>query len=85
MKNRLMTDTPRKYAIIVDGDSLDEAVEEAAHLLYLLLGRALRAHRRDHAEECGFEAFALETLAVLAKYRSVYSGEVPIPRSPPHL
>jgi hypothetical protein len=80
-----MTDTPRKYAIIVDGDSLDEAVEEAAHLLYLLLGRALRAHRRDHAVECGFEAFALETLAVLAKYRSVYSGEVPIPRSPPHL
>ena len=71
-----MTDGPRKYAIIVDGDSLDEAVEEAAHLLYLLLGRTLRAHRRNHTEECGFEEFALEMLAVLAKYRSVYSREV---------
>ena len=71
-----MTDEPRKYAIIVDGDSLDEAVEETAHLFYLLLGRALRAHRRDHTEECGFEEFALEALALLLKYRSVYSREV---------
>jgi len=70
-----MSDGQPKYAIVVDGDSLDEAVEEAAHLLYLLLGRALRAHRRTHSEECGFEEFALETLAILMKYRHVYSGE----------
>jgi len=74
-----MSNGVQKYAIIVDGDSLDEAVEEAAHLLYLLLGRALRAHRRDHVEECGFEEFALETLAVLANYRHKYSREV-LPR-----
>jgi len=81
-----MSDTPQKYAIILDGDSLDEAVEEAAHLLYLLLGRALRAHRRDHAEECGFEEFALEMLAVLANYRDRYSREI-LPRhdGPPGL
>jgi len=72
-----MNDQYRKYAIIVDGDSLEEAVEETAHLLYLLLGRALRAHRRDHAEECGFEEFALEELALLTKYRSAYSRELP--------
>jgi hypothetical protein len=72
-----MTDSFKKYAIIVDGDSLDEAVEEAAHLLFLLLGRALRAHRRDHVEECGFEGFALEALAMLAKYRGVYSRDLP--------
>ncbi len=71
-----MSEELKKYAIIVDGDSLDEAVEEAAHLLYLLLGRALRAHRRDHIEECGFEEFALETLALLVRYRSIYSREV---------
>src|SRR5713226_1506188 len=76
MTNQCMTDGIQKYAIIVDGDSLDEAVEEASHLLYLLLGRALRAHRRDHADECGFEEFALEALALLLKYRSVYSREV---------
>ena len=70
-----MPDGLQKYAIIVDGDSLDEAVEEAAHLLYLLLGRALRAHRRAHTEECGFEPFALEALALLAKYRHLYSHE----------
>jgi len=72
-----MSDGQPKYAIIVDGDSLDEAVEEAAHLLYLLLGRALRAHRRDHYEECGFEGFALETLALLTKYRNIYSRDHP--------
>ena len=71
-----MSDGPPKYAIIVDGDSLDEAVEEAAHLLYLLLGRALRAHRRDHYEECGFEEFALEMLAMLDRYRNAYSKEL---------
>jgi hypothetical protein len=72
-----MNEIPRKYAIIVDGNSLDEAVEETAHLFYLLLGRALRAHRRDHPDECGFEAFALETLAILERYRSVYSQSNP--------
>ncbi len=70
-----MAEAPPKYAIVVDGNDLDEAVEEAAHLLYHLLGRALRAHRRDHVEECGFEEFALEMLAVLARYRSIYSHE----------
>ena len=47
-KTYIMPDASQKYAIVVDGDSL-EAVEEAAHLLYLLLGRTIRAHRRDHA------------------------------------
>lgn len=74
----LMTDTPPKYAIVVDGDSLDEAVEEAAHLLYLLLSRALLVHRRRHTEECGFEEFALETLAALAKHRNTYTHEAPV-------
>jgi len=69
-----MNDIHRKYAIIVDGNSLDEAVEETAHLFYLLLGRALRAHRRDHTEECGFEEFALEALALLSRYRNTYSN-----------
>ena len=71
----------QKYAIIVNGDNLDEAVEECAHLLYLLLGRALQAHRRSHTEECGFEGFALEALAMLQKYRPVYTNP-PIPPSP---
>ena len=73
-----MTNTPPKYAILVDGDSLDEAVEEAAHLLYLLLSRALAVHRRNHTEECGFEDFALETLAALAKHRNIYSHDVAV-------
>ncbi len=80
--NYLMTEIPQKYAIIVNGDSVDEAVEEAAHLLYLLLGRALRAHRCDHAEECEFEEFALEALALLLKYRQAYTN-LPMPPSPP--
>lgn len=74
---------PQKYAIVVNGDNLDEAVEETAHLLYLLLGRALQAHRRIHSEECGFEEFALEALALLLKYRQAYTNP-PMPPSPPH-
>ncbi len=72
----------QKYAIIVNGDNLNEAVEEAAHLLYLLLGRALQEHRRSHIKECGFEEFALEALAMLQKYRPVYTNP-PLPPSPP--
>ena len=72
----------QKYAIVVNGDNLDEAVEETAHLLYLLLGRALQAHRRNHTEECEFEEFALEALALLLKYRQAYTNP-PIPPRPP--
>ncbi len=76
-----MAEQPQKYAIIIiRGDSLEEAIEETAHLLYLLLGRSLRAHRLYHSEECAFEQFALETLAVLSKYREMYSGGAPPPR-----
>lgn len=69
-----MPDIPHKYAIIVDGDNLDEAVEETAHLFYLLLGRALRARRRSNVEDREFEQFALEALALLVKYREVYTN-----------
>ena len=72
----------QEYAIIVNGDNLDEAVEEAAHLLYFLLGRALQAHRRIHTEGCEFEEFALEALALLLKYRQAYTNP-PTPPSPP--
>ena len=72
----------QKYAIVVNGDNLDEAVEETAHLLYLLLGRSLQAHRRRHTEECGFEAFALEALALLQKYRPVYTNPPIAPLAP---
>jgi len=78
----LMTEIPQKYAIIVNGDSLNEAVEEAAHVLYLLLGRALQAHRQSHSEDCAFEEFALEALALLLKYRQAYTN-LPMPPSPP--
>ena len=72
----------QKYSIMVNGENLDEAVEETAHLLYLLLGRALQEHRRRHREECDFEDFALEALALLLKYRAAYTNP-PIPPPPP--
>lgn len=76
-----MSNSTQKYAIIVNGDNLDEAVEETAHLLYLLSGRALRAHRRDHTQECGYEEFLLKVLALLQEYRSVYSATVSAPHT----
>jgi len=57
-----------KYLIYIRGNTLDEATEEAIHLTYWLLTRALLEHRRQ-GHNGDFEAFAIEVLASLQKYR----------------
>ena len=61
-----------KYLIYVRGNTLDEATEEALHLAYWLLTRALLEHRRQ-GRNGDYEAFAVEVLALLQRCRHLYT------------
>jgi hypothetical protein len=61
-----------KYLIYVRGNTLDRATEEALHLAYWLLTRALLEHRRQ-GKNGDYEAFAVEVLALLQRYRYLYT------------
>jgi hypothetical protein len=61
-----------KYLIYIRGNTLDEATEEALHIAYWLLTRALLEHRRQ-GRNGDYEVFALEVLASLQRYRHLYT------------
>ncbi len=63
-----------KYALFIKGDTLDEMVEEGLHLVYVFLMRALQEHRRQGGNG-DYESFAVELLALLQKYRTLYTNE----------
>jgi hypothetical protein len=61
-----------KYLIYIRGNTLDEATEEALHLAYWLLTRALLEHRRQ-GRNGDFETFAMEALVLLQRCRHLYT------------
>ena len=61
-----------QYLVYVRGNSLEEATEEALHLAYWFLTRALQEHRRQ-GRNGEYEAFAVGVLALLQEYREVYT------------
>ena len=63
-----------QYLIYVRGNSLEAATEEALHLTYWFLTRALQEHRRQ-GRNGEFEAFAVGILALIQRYRHVYTTE----------
>ena len=63
-----------KYVLFIKGDTLDEVTEEALHIAYLFLMRALMEHRRK-GRNGEYEAFAIELLAMLQKYRNLYTTD----------
>ena len=65
---------PQKYAIYIKGNTVDEIIEEALHLVYIFLLRALREHRRQ-GRNGAYEAFAIGLLAMLQKHRDLYTTE----------
>ena len=69
-----------KYVLFIKGDTLDDVAEEALHLVYVFVMRALQEHRRQ-GRNGEYEAFALQLLAMLQRYRSVYTNppEAPSP------
>jgi hypothetical protein len=69
-----------KYVLFIKGDTVDDVAEEALHLVYVFVMRALQEHRRAGGNE-EYEAFALELLALLQKCRHLYTSppEAPLP------
>src|SRR5438067_629450 len=69
-----------KYVIFMKGDTLDEMAEEALHYVYIYVMRALQEHQRQ-GRNGEYEAFALQLLAMLQRYRYLYTNppEAPAP------
>jgi hypothetical protein len=65
---------PQKYAIYIKGNTVDEIIEEALHLVYIFLLRALREHRRQ-GRNGEYEAFAIGLLAMLQTHRDLYTTD----------
>ena len=61
-----------QYLIYIRGNSLEEATEEALHVAYWFLTRALQEHRKQ-GRNGEYEAFAVGVLALLQRYRHVYT------------
>jgi len=62
----------QQYLIYIRGDALDEVTEQALHLTYFFLMRALQEHRRQ-GRNGEFEAFAVQILALLQQNRHLYT------------
>jgi len=69
-----MDEHPHKYAIYIKGNTVDEIIEEALHLVYIFVLRSLREHRRL-GRNGDYERFTIELLATLQKNRDLYTIE----------
>ncbi len=67
-----------RYLIIIRGETLCGMTEEALHYTYFFLGRALAQHRLE-GQNGEYETFAVSVLALLQKYRHLYTN----PPDPP--
>jgi hypothetical protein len=63
--------TPR-YFIVIRGNTVTTLTEEALHFTYFFLGRALAEHRQQ-GKNGEYETFAVGLLALLQKYRHLYT------------
>jgi len=61
-----------RYFIVIRGNTLEAMTEDVLHFAYLFLGRSLAEHRQQGAGG-EYEAFALGVLALLQKYRHLYT------------
>ena len=66
--------------ILIRGNTLEEITEEALHYAYFYLTRSLLEHRAQ-SKNGEYETFAVEVLALLQKYRHLYTNppEAPSP------
>jgi hypothetical protein len=69
-----------KYVLFIKGDTLDEVAEEALHLVYIFVMRALQEHR-SQGRNGEYEAFALEVLAMLQRHRHLYTNLPEVPQN----
>ena len=73
---------PQKYFIVIRGNTLGEMAEEVLHFAYYFLSRALTEHRQE-GKNGEYEAFAVEVLALLQKYRYLYTTPPEVPEPGP--
>ena len=71
-KTSLFMQPDPPYIIYIRADSLNEITEQALHLVYFYLARSLEEHRRQ-GRNGDYEAFAVEVLALLQRYRHLYT------------
>jgi len=71
---------PQRYLIVIRGNTFKGMTEEALHFLYFFLGRALAQHRQE-GQNGEYETFAVSVLALLQKYRHLYTT-LPEPPEP---
>lgn len=57
-----------EYTVHVRTSNIHEAIASAASALYTLVEEALVSHQDHEAEECEFEEFARDILAVLGRH-----------------
>jgi hypothetical protein len=61
-------DDPKEYNLSVRTNDVRAAIAETAGALYELVEEALQTHEDHEAEECEFELFARDILAVLSRH-----------------
>jgi D-serine deaminase-like pyridoxal phosphate-dependent protein len=61
-------DDPKEYNLSVSTNNVHTAIAQTASALYSLVEEALQTHEGHEAEECEFELFARDILAVLARH-----------------
>ena len=62
----------QRYLIVIRGNSLAGMTEEALHFVYFFLSRALTQHRLE-GKNGEYEDFAVGVLALLQRYRHLYT------------
>jgi hypothetical protein len=61
-------DDPKEYNLSVRTNDVHAAIAQTAGALYELVEEALQTHEDHEAEECEFELFARDILAVLSRH-----------------
>jgi hypothetical protein len=61
-------DEPKEYNLSVHTNDVHAAIAQTASALYQLVEEALQSHEDHEAEECDFELFARDVLAVLSRH-----------------
>jgi hypothetical protein len=59
---------PKEYDLSVRTNDVHAAIAQTASALYEFVEEALQTHEDHEAEECEFESFARDILAVLARH-----------------
>ena len=73
---------PRYYEINIRGSTLEDITEEALHFAYACLARSLHQHVLE-GKNGEYESFAVGVLALLQKYRRLYTTPTGAPSPPP--